>query len=109
MQENQTLHVFRTFLLRTMLMEDDMASCSRAFQKPKKAEEGMKWKVVFKNNFWNDWMVGKQKSSTCVFTTDKSWVQRLQRLDTAVANSTTESFNFWLIKFADWTNLNFAQ
>ena len=42
MQENQTLHVFRTFLLRTMLTEDDMASCYRAFQKPKKAEEGMK-------------------------------------------------------------------
>ena len=103
MQENQTLHVFRTFLLRTMLTEDDMASCSRAFQKPKKAEEGMKWKKMVGK------MVGKQKSSTCVFTTDKSWVQRLQRLDTAVANSTTESLNFWLIKFVDWTNLNFVQ
>ena len=46
-------------------------------------------------------MMGKQKSSTCVFTTDKSWVKRLQRLDTAVANSPTESLNVWLIKFVE--------
>ena len=36
MQENQISHVFRTFL---PLTEEDMASCSRAFQKPKSAEE----------------------------------------------------------------------
>ena len=37
MQENQISHVFGTFLLLT---EDDMASSSRAFRKPKNAEEG---------------------------------------------------------------------
>ena len=36
MQENQISHVFCTFLLLT---EEDMASCSRAFRKPKNAEE----------------------------------------------------------------------
>ena len=36
MQENQISHVFWTFLLLT---EEDMASCSRAFWKPKSAEE----------------------------------------------------------------------
>ena len=36
MQENQIAHVFRTFLLLT---EEDMASPSRAFRKPKSAEE----------------------------------------------------------------------
>ena len=30
-----------------------------------------------------------------VFTAGKSWVQRL---DTAIANTTAESLNFWLIK-----------
>ena len=35
MQENQISHVFCTFLLLT---EEDMASCSRAFRKPKNAE-----------------------------------------------------------------------
>ena len=36
MQENQISHVFCTFLLLT---EEDMASCSRAFRKPKNAKE----------------------------------------------------------------------
>ena len=36
MKENQISHVFCTFLLLT---EEDMASCSRAFRKPKNAEE----------------------------------------------------------------------
>ena len=36
MQENQISHMFCTFLLLT---EEDMASCSRAFRKPKNAEE----------------------------------------------------------------------
>ena len=43
-------------------------------------------------------MVGKQKSSTRALrtvTTGKSWVQRL---DTAIANITTVSLNFLLIK-----------
>ena len=43
-------------------------------------------------------MVGKQKSSTralSTVTTGKSWVQRL---DTAIANITAVSLNFWLIK-----------
>ena len=42
MQENQMPHAFRTILLRTTLTEEDMASCSRAFQKPKNAGEEMK-------------------------------------------------------------------
>ena len=36
MQENQISHVFWTFLLLT---EQDIASCSRDFRKPKSAEE----------------------------------------------------------------------
>ena len=42
MQENQMPHAFRTILLRTTLTEEDMAPCSRAFQKPKNAGEEMK-------------------------------------------------------------------
>ena len=43
-------------------------------------------------------MVDKQKFSTRALrtvTTGKSWVQRL---DTAIANITAVSLNFWLIK-----------
>ena len=40
MQENQ--HAFRTFLLLTQLTEEDMATCSSAFRKPKNAEEERK-------------------------------------------------------------------
>ena len=36
MQENQFSHMFWTFFLK---IEEDMASCSRTFQKPKSAEE----------------------------------------------------------------------
>ena len=36
MQENQISHMFLTFLLQT---EEDMASCSRTFPKPKSADE----------------------------------------------------------------------
>ena len=43
MQENQMPHAFRTILLRTTLTEEDMAPCSRAFQKPKNAGEEMKF------------------------------------------------------------------
>ena len=41
MQENQMPHAVRTILLRTTLTED-MAPCSRAFQKPKNAGKEMK-------------------------------------------------------------------
>ena len=47
-------------------------------------------------------MVGKQKSSTRALptvTTGKSWVQRL---DTAIANITAVSLNFWLILKYNW-------
>ena len=43
MQENQISHLFWTFLLLT---EEDMASCSRAFRKPKNAEEESKLSIV---------------------------------------------------------------
>ena len=42
MQENQIIHAFRTILLPTALTEEDMAPCSRPFQKPKNAGEEMK-------------------------------------------------------------------
>ena len=51
-----------------------MASCSRAFRKPKNADEEKKLiekatpkstrAIVLENFFWNGRMVGKQKSST---------------------------------------------
>ena len=55
-------------------------------------------KYSLKTIFWNGRLVGKQKSSTRVLrtvTTGKSWVQLL---DTAIANITAVSLNFWLIK-----------
>ena len=88
-----------------------MASCSRAFRKPKNPGEERKLvengtpkatfplkKYSLKKNFWNGRMVRKQKSSTRALravTTGKSWVQDL---DTAIANITAVSLNFWLIK-----------
>ena len=88
-----------------------MASCSRAFRKPKNPEEDRKLiengtptspiplkKYSLKTIFWSGRMVGKQKSSTRALrtvTTGKSWVQRL---DTAIANITAVSLNFLLIK-----------
>ena len=63
--------------LRTSLTEEDMASCSRAFRKPKNPEEERKLiengtpkstiplkKYSLKKFFWNGRMVGKQISST---------------------------------------------
>ena len=83
-----------------------MASCSRAFRKPKNPEEDRKLiengtpkstiplkKYSLKTIFWNGRMVGKQKSSTRALrtvTTGKSWVQRL---DTVIANITAVSLN----------------
>ena len=49
-------------------------------------------------------MVGKQNSSTRALHTGKSWVQRL---DTAIANITGVSLNFWLIKLAKEQSLIF--
>ena len=90
-----------------------MASCSRAFQKPKNAEEernlienGMpkstravtKWSVKIFLELQND----RKNKTTAIepgaLTTDKS---KVQRLDTDIANMTAESQNFWLIKFAN--------
>ena len=43
-----------------------------------------------------EWLVNKNPAlGPCVFTTGNSWVQRL---DTAIANITAVSLNFWLIK-----------
>ena len=65
MQENQMPHAVRTILLRTTLTED-MAPCSRAFEKSKKGwgreEVNRKYypkvstcseKVAFEKIFWN--------------------------------------------------------
>ena len=88
-----------------------MASCFRAFRKPKNPEE--EWKLIengtpkatiplkkysLKKKFWDSRMVLEQKSSTRALravATGKSWVQDL---DTAIANITAVSLNFWLIK-----------
>ena len=110
MQENQISHVFCTFLLLT---EEDMASCSRAFRKPKNAEEERnlienaipkstravtKWSV----KLLVEWQNGRENKNPaiepCAFTTDKS---KVQRLDTDIATMTAESLNFWLIKFVE--------
>ena len=88
-----------------------MASCSRAFRKPKSAEEDRnlienaipnstravtKWSV----KIFLEWQNGRKNKNPaiepCAFTTDKS---KVQRLDTDIANRTAESRNFWLIKF----------
>ena len=90
MQENQTLHVFRTFLLRTMLTEDDMASCYRAFQKPKKAEEGMKWKSSLQKQFL-EWLNG-----------GKTEIQYLRLHNWQVLSATTASLGHWCSQFYDW-------
>ena len=83
MQDNQISHVFCTFLLLT---EEDMASCSRAFRKPKNAEEERnlienaipkstravtKWSV----KLLVEWQNGRENKNPaiepCAFTTDK--------------------------------------
>ena len=63
MYKNQISRVFRNFSsLRTTLTEEDKASCSRAFQKPKNAEEERK---LIENATPNSTIpLGKQKSST---------------------------------------------
>ena len=104
MQENQMPQAFRTIFLPTTLAEEDMAPCSRAFQKSKKGrrreEVNRKYypkvstcseKVAFEKIFWNGWMVGKQKSSTRALR-PHNW----KVLHTSLANITTESLNFWL-------------
>ena len=109
MQENQISHVFCTFLLLT---EEDMASCSRAFRKPKNAEEERnlienaipkstravtKWSV----KLLVEWQNGRENKNPaiepCAFTTDKS---KEQRLDTDIATMTADSLNFWLFTLA---------
>ena len=90
MQKNQTLHVFRTFLLRTMLTEDDMASCSRAFQKPKKAEEGMKWKSSLQKQFL-EWLNG-----------GKTEIQYLRLHNWQVLSATTATLGHCCSQFYDW-------
>ena len=90
-----------------------MASCSRAFWKPKNAEEERnliknaipkstravtKWSV----KIFLEWQNGRKNKNLaiepCTFTTDKS---KVQRLDTDIVNMTAESLNVWLIKFAE--------
>ena len=86
-----------------------MASCSRAFWKPKNAEEERnlienaipkstsavtKWSV----RIFLEWQNGRKNKNPaiepCTFTTDKS---KVQRLDTDIANMTAEL----LIKIAE--------
>ena len=82
MQENQISQVFRNLPVcerhyNHVLTEENMASCSRAFRKPKNAEDERKLiensspkstsavkRLPLKKYFWNGRMVGKQKSST---------------------------------------------
>ena len=86
-----------------------MTSCSRAFRKPKNAEEERnlipkstravtKWSV----KIFLEWQNGRKNKNPaiepCAFTTDKS---KVQRLDTDIATMTAESLNFWLIKFVE--------
>ena len=88
-----------------------MASCFRAFRKPKNPEE--EWKLIEngtpkatialkkyslkKNSGIAEWYVTEKSSTRALraVTTGKSWVQDL---DTAIANITVVSLNFWLIK-----------
>ena len=89
-----------------------MASCSRAFRKPKNAEEESnlienaipkstravtKWSV----KILLEWQNSRKKNPAiepCAFTTDKS---KVQRLGTDIANMTAESLSFWLLKFVE--------
>ena len=95
--------------LRTKLTKEDIASCSRAFRKPKTAEEEKKLiengtpkstiplkKYSLKNVFWNGRMVGKQKSS-----------MRALRIHNWQVLSTAVSLNFWLIKLLKEQSLIF--
>ena len=96
MQENQTSHVFRNFLLRTILTEDDMASCSRAFQKPKKAEEGMKWKISRWKNIL-EWLNG-----------GKAEIQYLRLHNWQVLSETTATLRHCCSQFSDWVTKRLA-
>ena len=88
-----------------------MASCSRAFRKPKSAEEERnliekaipkststltKWSV----KIFLEWQNGRKNKNPaielCALTTDKS---KVQCLDNDLGNMKAESLNFWLIKF----------
>ena len=90
-----------------------MASCSRAFRKPKNAEKERnlienaipkstravtKWSVNIFLECQNSRKNKKAAIEPCTFTTDKS---KVQRLDTDIANMTAESLNFSQIKFAE--------
>ena len=84
-------------------------SCSRAFRKPKNANnwKDVTWKcypsqqVRWKSSLWKNfsgidqWWVNKNPVlQPCLFTIGKSWVQWLD----IIANITAESLNVWLIK-----------
>ena len=90
MQENQISQVFRNLPVcerhyNHVLTEENMASCSRAFRKPKNAEErkliensspkstSAVKKLPLKKYFWNGRMVGKQKSSTRALRIHRNW------------------------------------
>ena len=87
-----------------------MTSCSRAFRKPKSAEEERNLienailkstRAVTKQSekIFLKWQNGSKNKNPaielCAFTTDKS---KVQRLDTDIANMTADSLSFWLIK-----------
>ena len=76
-RKSNLIRVSKLSSLRTTLTEEDIASCSRAFRKPKNAEEERKLiesgtpkstiplkKYSLRRFFWNGRMVCKQKSST---------------------------------------------
>ena len=98
MQENQISHVLKFSSLRTTLTEEGRASCSRAFQKPKNAEEGKfiengtPKSTSAEKNFLEWPKVGKQ--TLCIH----NWQVLSATIDTAIANNNSESLNFWLIK-----------
>ena len=97
-----------------------MASCSRAFRKPKNVEEERKLiengtpkstiplkKYSLKKFFKNGRMVGKQKSSTRALRIH-NWQVLSASFDTAIANNTVVSLNFWLIKLVKEQSLIFC-
>ena len=106
--------MFRNFpVSETTLTEEDIASCSRAFRKPKNAEEERKLiengtpKSTIPLKKWNGRMAGKQKSSTrtlCIH----NWQVLSSSLDTSIANNTFVSLNFWLIKLVKEQSLMFC-
>ncbi|KAL9977508.1 hypothetical protein ACROYT_G014917 [Oculina patagonica] len=90
-----------------------MASTSRAFRKPKNAQEerklsesatpkstqaATKWSL----KIFREWQNGRKNRSPaiepCAFRTDNS---KVQCLDTDITSTTAESLNFWQIKFAE--------